>query len=75
MYNLNQPASPFVNYMARDIEDSDNSYGFTKLEKAALMIAQGLSSRQLPDGDSIKSHLLAEYSVELAKAVLEEANK
>lgn len=44
--------------------------GFTKLEKAALMIAQRLSARHTFSLSSI-----AEESVVIAKAVLEEANK
>lgn len=48
--------------------------GFTKLEKAALMIAQGFISgrNSFSEGNEKK---IASGSVAIAKAVLEEANK
>lgn len=47
--------------------------GFTKLELASLMALQGLLARstQLPNDEK----QIAEAAVQLAKAVLEEANK
>jgi len=57
MENLKQPAFPC---------------GFTKLEYASLMIAQGaISDGQMPNNDA----KLAAVCVLFAKAVLEEANK
>ena len=47
--------------------------GFTKLEYASLMIAQGVLSHGWPMQSSIDS--LAAYSVGIAKSVLGEANK
>jgi len=66
MDNLKSPAypQPF----------NDKQLGFTKLEKAALMIAQGLCA-SLKMGTSPLPTLLAETAVMVAKAVLEEANK
>ena len=81
MDNTKLPAYPLpiANLKEGEIMDTTDygkgNAGFTKLELASLMIAQGLCSRQLPEGDSIRTHLVAEYSVELAKAVLQECNK
>jgi hypothetical protein len=50
--------------------------GFTKLEKAALMIASGMSGGVYSDGLTVQqTQHIASSSVHLAKAVLEEANK
>jgi hypothetical protein len=46
--------------------------GFTKLELASLMIAQGYVAN---GGFAIIDRAIAEYCVQTAKAVLEEANK
>jgi len=47
--------------------------GFTKLEYASLMIAQGIAQREFVDtGDR---DYISMRAVKLAKAVLEEANK
>lgn len=48
------------------------SNGFTKLELASLMIAQGFAANHTLEQNS---NLIAEWSVAQAKAVLEEANK
>jgi hypothetical protein len=47
--------------------------GFTKLELASLMIAQGLMAN--PQYVNDKDEVTAKFCTELAKAVLEEANK
>lgn len=52
--------------------------GFTKLEKAALMIAQGhVNNFDMGNGIATKQFLTAfsEKCVSIAKAILEEANK
>lgn len=78
MDNLLSPAYP-VNLI---LDDKQNTYvssldleanvgGFTKLEKASLMIAQGLAS----DPGNVLTDQLAQLSVAFAKAVLEEASK
>lgn len=46
---------------------------FTKLELASLMIAQGFSSQEFHNTHQDTD--IAQWSVSLAKAVLEEANK
>lgn len=52
--------------------DVDNtSVGFTKLEVASLMIAQGIMANKNNPGE----HWVAKTSVIVAKAVLEECNK
>ena len=71
MDNLKSPAAPYVDYPCKDFEDRDNHYGFTKLELASLMIAQGFVTDQSnPLNDD-----LAKLAVAFAKAVLEECNK
>lgn len=52
------------------------TYGFTKLEKASLMIAANMSAQIYSDGmtDQQLDHI-KRSSVAVAKAVLEEANK
>lgn len=47
--------------------------GFTKIEMASLMIAQGIVAKE--GTETIDFPLLSRMSVSLAKAVLEEANK
>jgi hypothetical protein len=72
MDNLKSPASPAITYLTKDVEDADNHYGFTKLELASLMIAQG----NMAEGGEIGSdQIWAARMVALAKAVLEECNK
>lgn len=57
----------------KDASDWEGPTGFTKLEKAALIIAQGIVS----NGDYVNKgeELIAADAVVIAKAVLEEANK
>ena len=81
MDNLKLPASPQAIYLEENghpragAEYDWDFSGFTKLEMAALMIAQGaIASGNYKSGDG-KTADLAEYSVRTAKAVLEEANK
>ena len=71
MDNLKQPAFPYIEYD----KAASCAPGFTKLEYASLLIAQGYASNaggQWPDD---VEGAIAFQSVKLAKAVLEEANK
>lgn len=68
MDNLTQPAYPWIDSRG---DKSEFFEGFTKLEMAALMIAQGLSNRP----EYYKTEEIASFSVTIAKAVIEEANK
>ena len=53
-----------------------NPGGFTKLELASLMIAQGLMDLKLYDPETTRGvEAISTVSVHVAKAVLEEANK
>ncbi len=76
--NLLSPAYP----LTASLDESENKYftvadvdlkasGFTKIELASLMIAQGIASH----AESIHYKSTASSAVLLAKAVLEEANK
>ena len=47
------------------------SFGFTKLEYASLLIAQGMCAETTDRG----INFIATESIKIAKAVLEEANK
>lgn len=79
MNNLDLPAHPTeVQWSEGKIgKDHQNgystslAYGFSKLELAALMIAQGLCADHTMDSVNV----IPEMSVRIAKAVLEEANK
>lgn len=79
MDNLQSPSAPYVSYLHSSYEDIDNHYGFTKLEKAALMIAQGHITNFAGNGNGLPSDaFLKAFSskcVAVAKAVLEESNK
>lgn len=71
MDNLKSPAYPteLKNSVGGN---SGNAKGFTKLEMASLMIAQGFSAcPSMQEADET----FANNCVSLAKAVLEEANK
>lgn len=72
-----QPIAIDANFNTQTAWDIHPDFaGFTKLELAALMIAQGYVSdrNNLLQGTS-NYQSIGEYSVSLAKAVLEEANK
>lgn len=69
MDNLKSPAHPIINDEGSH-EDREVHYGFTKLEKAALMIAQGMMAHSKYTTDFV-----APKAVEIAKAILQEANK
>lgn len=79
MDNLKSPAYPVIDW--KQINDGTIVYqsegGFTKLEKAALMIAQGLLSGG--NGANIiingTAHSLTTAAIETAKSILELANK
>lgn len=88
MENLKLPASPFFEWNkagygeAVTIEFSDGSAyhipyqtGFTKLEKASLMIAQGMLSGPHKWEKEPVLKAISVNAVAIAKAVLEEANK
>lgn len=78
MDNLKSPAYPWTDTGGDRLEFFE---GFTKLEKAALMIAQGYAANSLGSDQGIQPPAalaypeLAKMAVSLAKAVLEEANK
>jgi hypothetical protein len=69
MDNLKLPAYP----CPQNVIPTDY-HGFSKLELASLMIAQGMISNNQDWKDKWEGRI-AESSVELAKAVLDEANK
>lgn len=83
MDNLLSPAYPLV----ASLDEKDNKYftvadmdmegtGFSKLELASLMIAQGMCSEGMPaDLSHTNNEAIASAAVLLAKAVLTEANK
>lgn len=86
MDNLKLPASPFFDYNESGYGNALVVYdryggkqiwpfhpGFTKLEKAALMIAQGmLSGPHTYDGDALDA--ISTNAVNIAKSVLKAAN-
>lgn len=77
MENFKLPAYPATEWSQLPdgtIVYNTTSEGFTKLEKAALMIAQGFMSNSRLQGEIVPVDL-ASLSVLIAKAVLEEANK
>ena len=70
MNNLQQPAFPISEKDYNRFADSRGPWtGFTKLEYAAILIAQGLSAKY-GNADFVISE-----SVKIAKAVIEECNK
>lgn len=77
MDNLKTPAYPQPLTIGSDgtvltpLEKDSDFAGFTKLERASLMIAQGLVS----DPANTLTDTLAKLSVAFAKTVLEQANK
>jgi len=80
MDNLNQPAFPVSitidDKMNRLIDSTETgSAGFTKLEYAALMIAQGILSCSNPTTINGESFETPKMAVLIAKRILEEANK
>lgn len=70
MTDLKLPANP-TNFYNSEGGANGYAHGFTKLEMAVLMIAHGLSNRP----EYYKTEEIASFSVTIAKAVLEEANK
>lgn len=70
MDNLKSPAYP---HRSNSLEGGHTDPGFTKLEKAALMIAQGLLAGDTEE--RLNKDSIIKLSVEYAKAVLEEANQ
>lgn len=81
--NLKLPAYPVTVQMEDGVtgEGHQNGhttaqmYGFTKLEKATLMIAAGMASTWLEEANAAQYKHLAGVAVDIAKAVIEEANK
>lgn len=80
MDNLKRPAYPQPLTIGSDgsvltpWQHHEDFAGFTKLEKAALIIAQGIMARGLYTQNQYQGYV-AEPAVMIAKAVLEEANK
>lgn len=77
MDNLHSPAYPQTNDTMQKGEQWDENRGFTKLEYAALMIAQGMCSAGdwLQEASPAQYKLIAEVAIGIGKSVLEEANK
>lgn len=84
MNNTKLPAYPLplVNNSEGEIKDASDwdgtNVGFTKLELASIMIAQGMVQRQDREYDPETTkgvEAISGVAVHLAKAVLEEANK
>lgn len=69
MDNLKSTAYP---YRSNALEGGHTDTGFTKLELAALMMAQGYIANPSLE---IGAAQISEFSVKVAKAVLEESNK
>jgi len=79
MENIKLPAFPLplvgnAEGEVKDASDWGGNVGFTKLELASLMIAAGWLGNIPPDTTVVRKDL-AESSVLVAKAILEEANK
>jgi hypothetical protein len=77
MDNLKLPAYPVTIVDGQKFSGMAHEDGFTKLELASLMIAQGLLSAGVGSNIEIdgRLHPLHQAAVWTAKAVLEEANK
>ncbi|HXP52998.1 MAG TPA: hypothetical protein VN922_23845 [Bacteroidia bacterium] len=78
MDNTKLPAYPTLIYNEATGNPQAQELGFTKLEKAALMIAQGMIQRQDKqyDPETTKGvEAISSVCVDVARAVLEEANK
>lgn len=84
MNNLQLPAHPFTTYDTVSNGEGANipihytdaaQSGFTKLELASLMIAQGYIAAGAYKDDEQEGMEISRCSVSIAKAVLEEANK
>ena len=82
MPNLQCPAYPQSIALSGDNPEAQTSWGvhpdfsgFTKLELAALMIAQGFAANGVFNGATQQDYELSIRCVQVAKAVLEEANK
>lgn len=73
MENTKLQAYPTTTDNANEIYEVAGK-GFTKLEMASLMIAQGIMARGLYTPNQFQGYI-AEPSVSIAKALLEEANK
>jgi len=77
MDNLKQPAHPTIESRLFDgiVEIRTKDDGFTKLELASLMIAQGYIAAGAYENEEQEGAEIARCSVNIAKSVLEEANK
>jgi hypothetical protein len=73
MDNLHSPSRPVTTYLYNNYEDSNNHSGFTKLEEAAIRIGQGMAANILYN--NLPADQFKKMSVQIAKAILEEANK
>ena len=72
MDNLKQPAYPLVVKQSDFSMDTEVYTGFTKHEKAAMMIAQGLVSKYNMSSPS-DQETIAKLSLELAEEILNRA--
>lgn len=70
--NLKLPAYPVTIPDGQRFSGLGIQDGFSKLELASLMIAQGLC---VDSASPTRPYWLAEHSVEIAKLILSEANK
>lgn len=81
MENIKLPAYPLplVRNAEGEVKDASDwegsNVGFTKLELASLMIAQGFVARVGIANSPGEISTIAHLSTELAKAVIAEANK
>jgi hypothetical protein len=78
MDNLKEPSYPLIHWETADngAPGMFSNGGFTKLEMAALMIAQGyVSDRNNMLKGTANYEGIAQLSITIAKAVLEESNK
>jgi hypothetical protein len=74
MNDLKLPAYPRTHSEMNAAAWGENA-GFTKLELAALMIAQGIAGTNGDYSQPLNIKALSTTAVHIAKAVLEEANK
>lgn len=73
MNNLQQPAFPITGEPVNQLDYGIEALGFTKLEYAALMIAQGLT--RFFHADAYNDKEITADATRIAKAVIEECNK
>jgi hypothetical protein len=74
MDNLHSPAYPQTHDTMQSSDDWQLNKGFTKLERASIMIAQGLVAKyNLKDPSD--QDIIAALSVQLATTIIQHVNK